>query len=80
MKYKTMYGLHEARMWISMMVSGVVAGATILAANPELRERATNKFNAIKDKVGSIFKKKKEDSGKEMVKFVIVDEKENPLR
>ncbi len=72
MRYKTMYGLHEARMWASMIGSGILAVAAIVASNPELREAASEKWEDLKGK----FKKKPKEK---VLKFVIVDKDGNPL-
>lgn len=45
MKYKHVYAAHEARMWVMTIISGVSAVATILAANPELKEKLKEKFS-----------------------------------
>ena len=39
MKYKHVYAAHEARMWVMTVISGVSVVASILAANPELKEK-----------------------------------------
>lgn len=69
MKYKTMYGLHEARMWIGTIIAGVAATAAIVEAHPDIKDGAKRKFNAIKDK----FKKKPK------LKIVVVDKNEDPV-
>lgn len=69
MKYKTIYGLHEARMWVTTIGSGILAAAALVATNPELKEAASRKWSNIKDK----FKKKPK------VKVVVVDKDGNPL-
>ncbi|MBO7450296.1 MAG: hypothetical protein J6U54_07980 [Clostridiales bacterium] len=44
MKYKHVYAAHEARMWVMTIISGVSVAASILAANPELKEKLKNAF------------------------------------
>ena len=44
MKYKHVYAAHEARMWVMTIISGVSVAASILAANPELKEKLKNTF------------------------------------
>lgn len=73
MRYKTMYGLHEARMWASMIGSGILAAAAIVASNPELKEAASKKWRNLKER----FKKKPKEE--KVVKFVVVDKDGNPL-
>lgn len=73
MKYKTMYGLHEARMWASMIGSGILAAAAIVASNPELKEAASKKWCSLKEK----FRKKPKEE--KVIKFVVVDKDGNPL-
>lgn len=66
MKYKTMYGWHEARMWLQTILSGVAVGGAILAAHPEMRE----KIKAVPGKLKAKFHKKKEPA---TIKIVVVD-------
>lgn len=68
MKYKTMYGLHEARMWIGTIITGVAAAATIAETHPEIKESAKRKLSSLKDKL-----KKKPN-----LKIVVVKDKEQP--
>lgn len=72
MKYKTMYGLHETRMWIGTIIAGVAAVAAIVEAHPEVKEKAKAKWEQAKAK----FKKKPKE---EKIKLVVVDENGNPL-
>ena len=44
MKYKHVYAAHEARMWVMTIISGVSVAASILAANPELKEKVKRAF------------------------------------
>lgn len=69
MKYKTMYGLHEARMWVTTIGSGILAAAALVAANPELKEAASRKWSGLKEKLRK----------KPKVKVVVVDKDGNPL-
>lgn len=66
MKYKTIYGAHEARMWLQTIISGIAVGGAILAAHPEVKEKLTGIPSKIKDK----FCKKKDES---VVKIIVVD-------
>ena len=45
MKYKHVYAAHEARMWVMTIISGVSVVTSILAANPELKEKLKKKFS-----------------------------------
>ena len=66
MKYKTLYGLHEARMWITTIVTGVAATAALAASHPEAVDKIKDKCRAVKNK----FRPKK--------KIVVVDSEEKP--
>lgn len=44
MKYKHVYAAHEVRMWVMTIISGVSVAASILAANPELKEKVKRAF------------------------------------
>lgn len=71
MKYKTMYGIHEARMWIGTLIAGVAAAVAITEAHPEIKDGVKAKWNKLKGK----FKKPEEPK----MKIVVVDENGNPL-
>lgn len=64
MKYKTMYGWHEARMWLQTILSGVAVGGAILAAHPEMKE----KLKAVPSKIKAKFQKEEPT-----VKIIVVD-------
>lgn len=66
MKYKTIYGWHEARMWLQTILSGVAVGGAILAAHPEAKE----KLKAMPGKIKSKFQKKKNPTE---IKIVVVN-------
>ena len=68
MKYKTMYGLHEARMWITTIVTGVAATAALAASHPEAVDKIKDKFRAAKNKI----------KPKKKLKIVVVDSEEKP--
>lgn len=68
MRYKTIYGFHEARMWVGTIIAGVAAAAAIAEAHPEIKESAKRKWNMVKDK----FKKKPK------LKIVVVNNEEQP--
>lgn len=68
MKYKTMYGLHETRMWVGTVIAGVAAAAAIAEAHPEIKDGIKRKCNLVKDK----FKKKPK------LKIVVVNNEEQP--
>lgn len=67
MKYKTMYGIHELRMWIGTAITGIAAIGAITAAHPELVEKTKEKVRHVKEK----FKKPK-------LKIVVSDPKDEP--
>lgn len=66
MKYKTIYGAHEARMWLQTIISGVAVGGAILAAHPEVKTKLTG----IPGKIKGMFCKKKEEP---VIKVVVVN-------
>ena len=63
MKYKTMYGLHELRMWLATIIGGVATVGAVTATHPELVEGCKKKFSNLKAKV----------KNRKKLKIVVVD-------
>lgn len=75
MKYKHIQAAHEARMWISMLITGACAASAISTAHPEIKEKLARKVEGVKTKICKIFKKEETPT---TVTFVVVDtEKES---
>lgn len=64
MKYKTMYAMHETRMWVKEILGAGLLATAIVASNPELSAKVRDKWESVKSK----FKKKPKT-----IKFVVVD-------
>lgn len=57
MKYKTMYGIHELRMWIGLGLTAVGTLATLEATHPEVFTNLKAKKDELGDKIKNKFKK-----------------------
>ena len=68
MKYKTLYGIHEARMWTNTIVSVAGVIGAIALTHPEIVDAAKEKVKSVKER----FKKKPK------LKIVVVDSEEKP--
>lgn len=56
MTYKQIEASREARLWIGQVIVPALAAGAVMLTNPEIKAKATEKFEAIKQK----FKKDKE--------------------
>jgi len=69
MKYKTMYAMHETRMWVKEILGAGLLATMIVASNPELSAKVRDKWESVKNKLRKKSKK---------IKIAVVDvEKED---
>lgn len=57
MKYKHIEASREVRLWISQVIAPAFLGCALLLSNDEIRTKAAEKYNGVKESIKSKFNK-----------------------